>query len=222
MHDPALADAAAAERLRLAPYLLGLYAAWAVWALLLFPRMSAWAPSPGAERAISALVVLAVWLLPVVLLVRWAGHPRPVRFLRLRGGVRRGPTLAVAAGAAVWLAGAQAVGFGTVADLPGVLLLGWLTAPVAEEIVFRGLVLGTLVHRMATGWAVVVSAALFVVPHLPPWLAHRPLDLALVADVFGVLVLGIVLGAIVRWTGSLWPAMVAHYVANVASALVGL
>lgn len=75
-------------------------------------------------------------------------------------------------------------------------------APLAEELVFRGLLYGWLAGRWGAGVAVIVSSIAFAAAHVE--LAHVVL----------VLPLGLVFG-LLRWrTGSLWPSLAAHMANN--------
>jgi membrane protease YdiL (CAAX protease family) len=88
-----------------------------------------------------------------------------------------------------------------------------ILAPVAEEMVFRGLLYGWLAGRWGTGTAWIVSSILFAAAHVEP--AHAIL----------VLPLGLWFGWLRRRTDSLWPSLVAHMANNglavVAAALLG-
>jgi len=75
-------------------------------------------------------------------------------------------------------------------------------APLAEELVFRGLLYGWLAGRWGAGVAVVGSSIAFAAAHVE--LAH----------VILVLPLGLMFGWL-RWrSGSLWPSLVAHMANN--------
>lgn len=83
-------------------------------------------------------------------------------------------------------------------DSPRILLLSLLSA-FGEEVLFRGV----LQPRVGL-WA---AAALFAALHFPvrrtllPWTAFA-------------FVLGVVLGALTAWSGSLWPAIALHFGVN--------
>ena len=165
----------------------------------------------AAEAVLTAAVaVLAVRLSPTTL--------RPL--VRLR---RFGPAALVAtvAGIAVFLA--------VVMLLPATLLGREGIAPVAlardlplmapasvlqsfaQELQFRGLLLGAL-SRVAPAWAANLGqAAFFGLAHIAvvyqgPGAAFVPVTI----------VLGFVLGWVTQRTGSLWPAVVIHAVADIA------
>jgi len=84
-----------------------------------------------------------------------------------------------------------------------------VAAPLAEEMVFRGLVY-RLGRRAWGPWpAAVVSALIFGLVHGEPWY------------LFGLLALGLLLAAVYELTGSLWSAVIVHAVHNaVALALL--
>jgi len=95
-----------------------------------------------------------------------------------------------------------------------------------EELLFRGLVL-TVLHR---AWghttpgaiaSVALTAALFAVPHLVSLFMglSRSAAWLLVAQGW---VIAVWWGALVVWGGSLWPAVLLHYVVNVVVPVQGL
>jgi membrane protease YdiL (CAAX protease family) len=87
----------------------------------------------------------------------------------------------------------------------GVLLLFIVVAvvaPIVEEIFFRGLILRSLQRRMSTGWAIVVSAALFGAAHL------QPLQFP------ALFVFGLVAAILATRTGRLGPGIWAHVAFN--------
>jgi hypothetical protein len=94
----------------------------------------------------------------------------------------------------------------------GVMLLGVsIAAPVCEEFFFRGLfqkgVLGASLSRVS---AVLVTAVVFSAFHLDPVGFAARLEL------------GVLFGALRLYTGSLWPAILAHSANNVVSSLLFL
>lgn len=89
--------------------------------------------------------------------------------------------------------------------LPGILLTvaaGVVFAPIAEEIVFRGLVQRLASRTWGPAPAVVISALLFGLVHGQPWF------------LFGLIGVGLVLGFIFETTRSLRACIVAHAVHN--------
>lgn len=79
--------------------------------------------------------------------------------------------------------------------------------PLVEELLFRGVLLSALGRHVGSGWAIVISAALFACVHLPDlsFLWYALPNLAL---------LGLVLGWLRVQSGSIWPAVFSHGVNN--------
>lgn len=82
--------------------------------------------------------------------------------------------------------------------------------PVAEEVVFRGVVYAAFRRRLGVRWGLVGSAALFAALHLDP-IALGPIFL-----------MGLLLGWLYERTGSLIPSMTVHFVHNSVMLCVAL
>ena len=103
----------------------------------------------------------------------------------------------------------------TVSTLPAgafaLALLGvGLAGPLAEEMLFRGLLFRWLDGRYRFAVAAILSAVAFSLAHAP-----QTLDPIVV-----FLVIGVLLAALMRWTQNLWAPTVAHAVVN-SAAIVG-
>lgn len=91
--------------------------------------------------------------------------------------------------------------------LLGLVLLLALAAPVVEELMFRGLLLGGLSRRLPTWAALVISSAVFAAVHFQP------------VQFVGLLVAGLTFGALALAFGRLGPALVAHICFNASTVL---
>ena len=93
---------------------------------------------------------------------------------------------------------AQILGGSVVASFLALVIV----APLTEELLFRGLILRTLLQRYSPLLAIGVSAFLFAVLHMNPWQFINPLAV----------------GALFGWwcwrTRSLWPGLVGHAAMN--------
>lgn len=78
---------------------------------------------------------------------------------------------------------------------------------VTEEVAFRGLVQRWVSDAVGEKRGLLVAAALFAALHL-----------SLVSAPY-LFVLGILLGVVRKWTGSLWPVIVLHFLHNVVAVL---
>ncbi len=79
-------------------------------------------------------------------------------------------------------------------------------APVfCEEPLFRGLVFTSLYAHYGLRWALGGSTLLFAISHFNPW------------QLIPLFLFGLFLGALVYWTHSIYPAMLAHAINNLAA-----
>lgn len=94
-------------------------------------------------------------------------------------------------------------------------LLVVCVAPVVEELVFRGVLLSGLAHRMPVGWAIVASAVIFGCIHLPDFrFSWYPIP--------ALILLGLVLAWLRVRTRSLWPSITLHATNNLVAAIAWL
>lgn len=182
-----------------------------------------------AHMSLTTIVVgvgLAVSYL-VVILVAWAGSRASGVSFGDGVGLRR-----VSAWTAVWAGLLIAVGvrlftgvYGIVLNALGVdvstqtadptkllpggplgvaftVLLVVVLAPIAEEIVFRGVLLPVISDRWGVFWGVTLSSLVFTVMHLVPYTMPP------------IMLLAVALSWLFFRTRSLWPAIVAHAAFN--------
>ncbi len=91
------------------------------------------------------------------------------------------------------------------ANIPKALITLVLAPVFCEEPLFRGLVFTSLYAHYGPRWALGSSALLFAISHFNPW------------QLIPLFLFGLFLGALVYWTHSIYPAMLAHAVNNLAS-----
>jgi membrane protease YdiL (CAAX protease family) len=104
------------------------------------------------------------------------------------------------------------------AEVVLLLILAVLIAPPVEELIFRGVLLRSLMKRTRFWPAALISSALFAVLHLYEVDSAAAMVL-LFASVF---VFGLGQCLLVRWTGRLATSITAHAVSNAAAALLTL
>lgn len=88
-------------------------------------------------------------------------------------------------------------------------------APIAEELFFRGFVYPPMARRFSLGTAMACNGAVFAAVHLLTYGS----ELGYLPPIF---LLGFVLAGLRSWTGSILPAIVAHFVFNATSLLLFL
>ena len=162
-------------------------------------------------RAINA----TVWLGFAFAYMRTTGRDRPLAYLKLKVNVTKGLTVGILVGLAFVAKDLARVLLleGRAPDLAGLPPLSFLS-PFVEEVVFRGLVLQRAGEYAGFWKANALSSALFVAVHLPGWtFAGLPLAGILSSAAF-VFLLSLLLGYLLRKTGSLWACVVCHTMSN--------
>ena len=81
----------------------------------------------------------------------------------------------------------------------------------AQEVQFRGMLMGALERSMSRGWANVAQAVVFGLAHLA--ISYGGPEAPFVPITF---VVGLAFGWLVQRTGSIWAAVIVHAVADIA------
>lgn len=96
----------------------------------------------------------------------------------------------------------------------GIALVAVLTAPLVEELVYRGILYPALHHRLGRVRAILIVTAMFAIVHFPQYAGSLLILMA-------VTVLSFTLTVIRSYTGQLLPCVVAHFLYNaIGSALI--
>jgi membrane protease YdiL (CAAX protease family) len=175
---------------------------------------------PGPRFLYSTALKLLLWAVPAAAFAWWIRGESPARVLRLHGPRTRTlpPT---AAGIAIYLAGVafdlcrkNGIGVATLgaalAERGPATFAAALPSAFAEEVLFRGLVLTEMDERWGFWRANLASAALFVTIHWPHRIWRDGFGAAVFADAAPLFLIAIALGFVVRYSGSIWPAVVFH------------
>lgn len=212
-------------------YLVLFFAAWALRATVLYDVDRA-LPLDDARWWYSNAVKFVLWVVPAVAYVMLVRRRNPLVYFKLAGPIDP-PGFAPALGvAALFFAGVLAFSglvFGKdlahVAAAPAALWSGnvsnALPSALWEEVLFRGLILTQLSEWFGFWRANLLTALLFMLIHWPYWLSTRGLGLGVVVDSVSVLLIGWVLGYVVKRTNWLWAGVAVHTLNNVLVALLG-
>jgi membrane protease YdiL (CAAX protease family) len=84
-----------------------------------------------------------------------------------------------------------------------------LTPALCEEALFRGVLLQATRRTMTTGWAVLINGVMFGLFHLNLW------------RFLPTMLLGMMLALIVLRAGSIWPAVLFHFLNNASAIVAG-
>jgi membrane protease YdiL (CAAX protease family) len=162
----------------------------------------------------------ALWLGAVLVWIAWQRPAAPLSWLGLSPLDRRSSAVTVAAFVILiaWnLLRVHAVGSSSTAPflLTFSRLVQGLVGVFVEELVFRGVIQSRLSERLAAPYAVLLTAVLFLLIHLPGWIILSiPVGLGGVTTVFLV---GVISGLLRLRTKSLWPGVAAHWANNIGA-----
>jgi len=199
-------------------FVLTFFMLWIVWVVILIHY-----PRPLEHWTIHAAARLLVWLGSAAAYIRIVERRGVFSYLRLRDRAGKGILWGIVA--SILLVGPVIFYRLYFARAPFHLPPGvftWinpvLTAPVAEEVVFRGIIFQKLDEVIGTLKAMVLSALLFALIHAPYWyLSGDKSGKALVFSLGGIFIYGVVFAGLLRLTRSLWTPMVYHFLNNLVS-----
>ncbi len=91
-----------------------------------------------------------------------------------------------------------------------------LFAPIYEEVIFRGLVLGALIKSVSWKKAIIYSSLLFGIWHFKN-VYFNGIEVTLTQAAYTGLFLGRILGYVTYKTKTIWAAVILHYLNNIWS-----
>ena len=143
------------------------------------------------------------------------GRDRPLSYLKLRHNAARGLVVGLVVGLAFAAKDLVRVLLleGRFPEFAGLTPVSFLS-PFVEEMVFRGLVLQRAEEYMGFWAANTLSAGLFVTVHLPGWIFADVALPGILSSAAFVFLLALVLGYLLKRTGSLWACVVCHTLSN--------
>lgn len=86
-------------------------------------------------------------------------------------------------------------------------------APIYEEIIFRGFVLATFIGLYGNTWAIIISSILFGIWHIRS-VFFMPKSKVVIQVLYTGLLLGPIFAIITMATGSIWIAVIFHFLNN--------
>ena len=162
----------------------------------------------------------AIWISAALIWVRWQETETPLTWLALKPV--NASTVALSAaiflGLLAWNGARVAVTANSLrraGELGGLALISGFVGVFVEELLFRGAVQTKLYETMGSRPAILLTAALFLMIHVPGWLL---LDLPVNPQIAGsVFAIGAICGALRQWSQSIWPAVAAHWANNIGA-----
>lgn len=181
-------------------------------------------PLPFAHENLRAVVRVAVVLLPALYYVI-RHQPLPIAdALQLRQNWRKGVLVGVGV-ALVYLVLITALDPRAVVLKMPIGFSTWFNyiigSPLAEEILYRGVLFQYLSQHMTLWRAALLSTATFTLLHIPVWILLNEFSAAqLMTSVLQIAAYGIVFALLCRFTRSLWAPLTAHWLNNLMLSVI--
>jgi len=172
---------------------------------------------------------LVVWIVPTFLFIRFFLKQNPFDYVKLRKNIKKGVLWGtIISGVHAFIHVAfwyfwngkvivdWSVGFKDIWDV--ILMAGFI-----EEIVFRGFVLGYLRNIYLFQTANIISSLLFLLAHIPYWIAWNQFALPLPTVLYGFVftfVMGLLEGFFLKKTNSVWTCIIHHSTNNFLAFMV--
>ncbi len=187
--------------------------AWTLYVLLMVV-----APTPFANENLRAIARVSIVLFPAIFYIIGRQDISKLDYLQLRENWLRGiivglliagiylalnviatmqhPVIAISANPAIWFN----------------FIIG---SPLAEEVLFRGVLFNELNRRIPSYLAVIISALMFALLHVPVWLILDGMAITLLIQNFvQIFFYGLVFATMMKFTKSLWTPLAAHWLNN--------
>lgn len=191
-------------------YVVAFHLAWAAWPYLIYPRLAGIGDRTLTYAMLNIGLRLVVWVVPVLLYLRYVDGVRPLDYLKLTHHVRRGVVIAIVLTALNVLGSMLRFGPPHLSlervTWNSVLGTSFLVGFI-EEIPYRGFMLQKLAERVDFWLANLITSLLFLGVHVPGWMALHALRVDTAATVF---IFGVVMAIVFRYSGSLWASIISH------------
>lgn len=173
---------------------------------------------------VSQIYRFFIWVVPVFLYLILVDKTKPFKYLKLTTSLKKGGIycLILLGAGVVWQLLEIRFRGDTIGDISFISILGVVVIPLFEEILLRGFILNKLSEIMAFNKALFISAAYFLLLHLPGWLLIAPIMPAMQMLVFSFsvfAVVGLLSGILMRKSNSLYPSILLHAINNFISGI---
>lgn len=207
---------------RFLAYYIFVIPAW-ICAWLLYEKIGLESQSSLIKFVYWTIAKLIIWILPIVVIVRfWIRRPL-VGYLSLREwkkGAKTGVLIGLIFVGLSFALDSFARRFGLPQITIGFLSAVFL-APVLEEIVYRGYILGSLEESGSGFWlANFIAALAFLGIHLPGWYFMGSSNITQPIVILSIIVIGMIAGYAKRRSGSTWASIAFHFINNLYSSFI--
>ncbi|MGG3889652.1 CPBP family intramembrane glutamic endopeptidase [Metabacillus fastidiosus] len=192
-------------------YLFIFYFVWCIKELWI--RQYIYSFDETTSAILEALVKSFIWIVPAWLYIKYYLHNKLFDYLKMNVNLKKGLfwgivlslLLGLYFGFETYIFYQQSFQFSLSFND---YLNGFLMAGIAEEIIFRGLILQEINKRIAFWKANFITALLFLVIHYPYWIYNETF-FNFGSHIY-VFLIGLLFGFVFKKTGSLWSVILLH------------
>jgi membrane protease YdiL (CAAX protease family) len=191
-------------------YVVAFHVLWVAWPFFVYPKLIAIGEATLTYALLHIGCRLLVWVAPVFLYLKYVDGVDPVEYLKLKQHVRRGLIVAGLLTVANVLGSIARFGLPHLSadriTWNSVLGTSFMVGFI-EEIPYRGFMLQKFGERMNFWLANLLTSTLFLLVHVPGWIALHMLRADLAASIF---FFGVVMAIAFKYSRSLWAPIVTH------------
>lgn len=194
-------------------YFAAFYIVWIIRVIYIGPHfIERFINNPLVYAILNEGMRITVWIIPVILFLRYIDFKKPVSFLKLDKDVARKILIGVLISVVflIWVILRdycimhRQINFNIgIGKWMTVLVVGF-----AEEILFRGFLLQKVEAAKGFWKANFISAFMFMLAHFPSYIYHANNNM--IIEGINIFVMGVIFGYILKRTRSLWPGIVSH------------
>lgn len=208
---------------RFAPFLVYVvvfHCLWVGWAYGLYPLVQTLGERTLQYALVNISLRCLIWVVPVFAYLALVDRVNPFTYLKLKDKWQRGVQVGLAVTLVNFLLMLARFGL----PHPAFTALSWNTVlstslliGVVEEIPYRGFMLQKFQERFPFWVANLLTSLLFVLIHLPGWIALHVLRIDTVIFIF---IFSLLMGLIFRYSTTLWSVVIAHSLNDLLSSVI--
>jgi membrane protease YdiL (CAAX protease family) len=205
-------------------YLVGFFTCWTFYVVMIYPvTVMNWGRDSLATALMGIFIRMLLWLLPVYCFLKYVDKVNPVQYLKLNIYNSRVFLSIMIGGVGYGLVYLMQYGFPQLdqINITWSSILGVaLTVGIFEESVFRGFIMQKLAERTGFWPANILASILFVLIHFPGWFLIGLNPNIPFVSILAVMLLGLLMGLLVKQTKSLWPAIIVHQLNDIFAVII--
>jgi uncharacterized protein len=207
----------------LALYVTTFFGVWIFYVFLIYPSVSALGTNTLQFALLNLTAKLLIWVLPVFLYLCLVDKTDPLTYLKFRSNWKKAAIFTLLGTTFYFLV--YLLQYGPPAwqsknvSWHSILNVSFSVGFI-EEILFRGFILQKLAEKINFWTANLLTALLFLLIHIPGWFWLGSLAKMFGVGMLSIALFGFVMGVLLRFSRSIWPAIITHSLNDFFSVLL--